>query len=76
MRTSEYVDVAKVSPQWRRCIPDMDKLPSSFLKMIEHARKITAEIKTYDQQTYELARNGGKENGGKEKMVARKIIFD
>lgn len=54
----------------------MDKLPSSFLKMIEHARKITAEIKTYDQQTYELARNGGKENGGKEKMVARKIIFD
>ncbi len=36
-------------------IPDMDKLPPSFLKMIEHSRKIIAEIKTYDQQTYELS---------------------
>ena len=38
-------------------IPDMDKLPPSFLKMIEHSRKIIAEIKTYDQQTYEVAVN-------------------
>jgi nitrite reductase/ring-hydroxylating ferredoxin subunit len=38
-------------------IPDMDKLPPSFLKMIEHSRKIIAEIKTYDQQTYEVSVN-------------------
>jgi nitrite reductase/ring-hydroxylating ferredoxin subunit len=38
--------------------PDMDKLPASFLKMIEHARKIMAEIKTYDQQTYPVSVDG------------------
>ena len=39
-------------------IPDMDKLPQSFLKMIEHSAKIMAEIKTYDQRTYELSVDG------------------
>jgi hypothetical protein len=36
----------------------MDKLPQSFLKMIEHSAKIMAEIKTYDQRTYELSVDG------------------
>ena len=39
-------------------VPDMNKLPPSFLQMIEHSRKIIAEIKTYDQETYELSVNG------------------
>jgi len=39
-------------------IPDMDKLPQSFLRMIEHSAKIMAEIKTYDQRTYELSVDG------------------
>ena len=33
-------------------IPDIEKLPPSFLKLIEHSGKIVAEIKTYDQHTY------------------------
>jgi nitrite reductase/ring-hydroxylating ferredoxin subunit len=36
-------------------IPDMDKLPPSFLRTIEHSGKIMAEIKTYDQRTYQLS---------------------
>jgi nitrite reductase/ring-hydroxylating ferredoxin subunit len=39
-------------------IPDMDKLPPSFLKRIEHSAKIIAEIKTYDQRTYETSVHG------------------
>lgn len=39
-------------------IPDMDKLPQSFLKRIEHSAKIIAEIKTYDQPTYEISVDG------------------
>jgi len=39
-------------------LPDMDKLPSSFLKMIEHAGKIMAEIKTYDQRPYPVSTDG------------------
>jgi nitrite reductase/ring-hydroxylating ferredoxin subunit len=39
-------------------IPDMDKLPQSFLKRIEHSAKIIAEIKTYDQRTYEISVDG------------------
>ena len=39
-------------------IPDMDKLPQSFLKMIEHSAKILAEIKTYDQRSYEVSVDG------------------
>jgi nitrite reductase/ring-hydroxylating ferredoxin subunit len=39
-------------------IPDMDKLPPSFLKRIEHSAKITAEIKTYDQRTYQISVSG------------------
>jgi len=31
---------------------------ASFLKMIEHSAKIMAEIKTYDQRTYELTVDG------------------
>ncbi len=32
---------------------DVDKLPPSFLKTLEHMDMLMAEIKTYDQQTYE-----------------------
>ena len=39
-------------------IPDMDKLPQSFLKLIEHSAKIMAEIKTYDQRTYQVSVDG------------------
>ena len=39
-------------------IPDMDKLPQSFLKLIEHSAKIIAEIKTYDQRSYEVSVDG------------------
>jgi len=39
-------------------IPDMDKFPQSFLKRIEHSAKIIAEIKTYDQRTYEISVDG------------------
>jgi len=39
-------------------MPDMDKLPQSFLKRIEHSAKIIAEIKTYDQRTYEISVDG------------------
>ena len=39
-------------------IPDMDKLPQSFPKMIEHSAKIMAGVKTYDQRTYELSVDG------------------
>jgi nitrite reductase/ring-hydroxylating ferredoxin subunit len=39
-------------------IPDMDKLPPSFLKRIEHSAKIIAEIKTYDQRTYQISVSG------------------
>ena len=39
-------------------IPDMDKLPQSFLRMIEHSAKIMAEVKTYDQRTYEISVDG------------------
>jgi len=39
-------------------IPDMDKLPQSFLKRIEHSAKILADIKTYDQRRYELSVDG------------------
>jgi hypothetical protein len=39
-------------------IPDMDKLPQSFLSMIEHSPKIMAGIKTYDQRTYEISVDG------------------
>jgi len=39
-------------------IPDMDKLPPSFLKLIEHSAKIIAEIKTYDQRTYKISVDG------------------
>ncbi len=39
-------------------IPDRDKLPQSFLKRIEHSAKIIAEIKTYDQRTYEISVDG------------------
>jgi len=38
-------------------VPDMDKLPPSFLKMMEHVGKIVAEVKTYDQQTYPVSVN-------------------
>jgi nitrite reductase/ring-hydroxylating ferredoxin subunit len=37
---------------------EMDKLPPSFLKMIEHSGKIMAEVKTYDQRTYPLSVDG------------------
>jgi nitrite reductase/ring-hydroxylating ferredoxin subunit len=39
-------------------IPDMDKLPQSFLKRIEHSAKIVAEIKTYDQRSYQVSVDG------------------
>ena len=39
-------------------LPDMDKLPPSFLQMIEHSRKTMAEIKTYDQRTYPVSVDG------------------
>jgi nitrite reductase/ring-hydroxylating ferredoxin subunit len=39
-------------------IPDIEKLPQSFLSMIEHSAKIMAEIKTYDQRTYEVSVDG------------------
>ena len=39
-------------------IPDMDKLPQSFLKRIEHSAKIVGEIKTYDQRSYEVSIDG------------------
>ena len=39
-------------------IPDMDKLPPSFLKRIEHSAKILADIKTYDQRIYEVSVDG------------------
>lgn len=45
-------------PRPRGNLPDMDKLPQSFLKMMEHSGKIMAEVKTYDQQTYELSVDG------------------
>jgi nitrite reductase/ring-hydroxylating ferredoxin subunit len=45
-------------PRLGGSIPDMDKLPQSFLKMIEHSAKIIAEIKTYDQRTYEVSLDG------------------
>jgi nitrite reductase/ring-hydroxylating ferredoxin subunit len=38
-------------------IAEMDKLPPSFLKTIEHSRKIIAEIRTFGLQTYELSVN-------------------
>lgn len=45
-------------PRLGGSIPDMDKLPQSFLKLIEHSAKILAEIKTYDQRTYGLSVDG------------------
>jgi nitrite reductase/ring-hydroxylating ferredoxin subunit len=45
-------------PRLGGSIPDMDKLPQSFLKMIEHSAKILAEIKTYDQRSYEVSVDG------------------
>jgi nitrite reductase/ring-hydroxylating ferredoxin subunit len=45
-------------PTLSRHIPDMDKLPPLFLKMIEHAGKIMAEIKTYDQRSYKVSVDG------------------
>lgn len=36
----------------------MDKLPESFLKRIEHSAKIIADIKTYDQRSYEASVDG------------------
>lgn len=45
-------------PRLGGSIPDMDKLPQSFLKLIEHSAKIMAEIKTYDQRTYEVSVDG------------------
>jgi nitrite reductase/ring-hydroxylating ferredoxin subunit len=39
-------------------IPDVDKLPQSFLRLIEHSAKILAEIKTYNQRTYEVSVHG------------------
>ncbi len=48
----------QTEPRLAGNIPDMDKLPQSFLKMIEHSAKIMAEIKTYDQRTYEISVDG------------------
>jgi nitrite reductase/ring-hydroxylating ferredoxin subunit len=45
-------------PRLGGSIPDVDKLPQSFLKLIEHSAKILAEIKTYDQRTYEVLLDG------------------
>lgn len=45
-------------PRLGGSIPDMDKLPQSFLKRIEHSAKILAEIKTYDQRSYEVSVDG------------------
>lgn len=45
-------------PRLGGSIPDMDKLPQSFLRMIEHSAKILAEIKTYDQRSYEVSVDG------------------
>jgi len=45
-------------PRLGGSIPDMDKLPQSFLKLIEHSAKILAEIKTYDQPSYEVSVDG------------------
>jgi nitrite reductase/ring-hydroxylating ferredoxin subunit len=45
-------------PRLGGSIPDMDKLPQSFLTMIEHSAKILAEIKTYDQRSYEVSVEG------------------
>ena len=45
-------------PRLGGSIPDMDKLPQSFLKLIEHSAKILAEIKTYDQRSYEVSVDG------------------
>ena len=36
----------------------MDKLPPSFLKMIERSGKIMAEVKTFDQRTYPVPVDG------------------
>lgn len=48
----------KAEPTLGGHLPDMDKLPPSFLKMIEHTAKILAEIKTYDQLTYPVSVDG------------------
>ncbi len=45
-------------PRLGGSVPDMDKLPQSFLKLIEHSAKILAEIKTYDQRSYEVSVDG------------------
>ncbi len=48
----------KAEPTLGGHIPDIDKLPPSFLKLIEHSAKIVAEIKTYDQHTYPVSVDG------------------
>jgi nitrite reductase/ring-hydroxylating ferredoxin subunit len=50
-------------------IPDMDKLHQPFLKRIEHSAKIVAEIKTYNQRSYDISVNG---KSIKLKMKSRK----
>jgi 3-phenylpropionate/trans-cinnamate dioxygenase ferredoxin subunit len=45
-------------PRLGGSIPDMDKLPQSFLGMIEHSAKIMAEIKTYDLRSYQVSVDG------------------
>ncbi|HYW00012.1 MAG TPA: Rieske 2Fe-2S domain-containing protein [Candidatus Acidoferrum sp.] len=37
---------------------DLEKLPPSFLKMMEHMGKLMAEVKTYDQRVYETRIEG------------------
>ena len=35
-------------------LPNVEQLPESFLKLIEHSSRITGKIKTYDLASYEL----------------------
>lgn len=48
----------KAEPTLGGQIPDIDKLPQFFPKLIEHSAKVVAEIKTYDQHTYPVSVDG------------------
>lgn len=41
-------------------LPNVEQLPESFLKLIEHSSRITGKIKTYALTSYELRVDGDK----------------
>jgi hypothetical protein len=47
-------------------IPDMDKLPQSFLKRIEHSAKIIAEIKTSETTKFQSTETASNSKWNKE----------